>query len=67
MTSRGDSMEDCNSETLLEWIAVSKKLKLSDTSILNNLVEMLENISKETRTRIIAAAKQQQEQEQPQK
>jgi hypothetical protein len=51
-------MEDCNSQDLLEWIAASRKLKLSDTTILNNLTEMLENISKDTKVRMAVAQQQ---------
>lgn len=45
-------MEDCDSETLLDWIKASKKLKLNDSQIVASLENMLANIGAETRLKM---------------
>ena len=45
-------MEDCDSETLLDWIKASKKLKLNDSQIVASLENMLANIQAETRLKM---------------
>ena len=43
---------DVNSEKLLDWIALSKKLKMTNENIVNNLQVMLINIKFETDERM---------------
>jgi hypothetical protein len=45
-------MEDCDSETLLDWIIASKKLKLNDSQIVASLENMLAAIQAETRLKM---------------
>ena len=45
-------MEDCDSETLLDWIMTSKKLKLDDSQIVASLEIMLSNIHVDTRIKM---------------
>jgi len=45
-------MEDCDSETLLDWIKASKKLKLNDSQIVASLENMLANIRAEARLKM---------------
>ncbi|HYA78237.1 MAG TPA: hypothetical protein VEF91_05920 [Verrucomicrobiae bacterium] len=45
-------MEDCDSETLLDWITASKKLKLDDAQIVASLEIMLANIHADTRIKM---------------
>jgi hypothetical protein len=42
-------MEDCDSETLLDWIKASKKLKLNDSQIVASLENMLTNIQADSK------------------
>jgi hypothetical protein len=45
-------MEDCDSETLLDWIKASKKLKLNDSQIVASLENMLTNIQADTKLKM---------------
>jgi hypothetical protein len=51
-------MEDCDSETLLNWIIASKKLKLDDSQIVASLEIMFANIYADSRIKMQDPTKQ---------